>query len=238
MVRTIHFSTFSATENDYRNFMAALRNAVAGGTSVDGTIVMRNPSRVPDSERHVFVELTNKKKMSITLAIDVTTLGVVGCRTGGASFFFNNYINQYPHKRLFQEDTKQYPLGFDSDYPAMERVAQATRAYIPLGVEEIPWVISHLYSLNPHDYNHSQQPVMARGFLVVTQLVSEAARFKYIEGEVIVCINNRGAIGDRNKAFTPDVYMIWLEDNWDMLCKEIHGGNKGFDSARGGILNM
>ncbi|KAM1584857.1 hypothetical protein ACFX11_038409 [Malus domestica] len=120
-------------------------------------------------------------------------------------------------------------LPFTGDYPALGAYARCTAQpsasgarnpgscihenipmleQIPLGRNELDNAITKLH----YAASHSDQ---AAAFIVIIQMVSEAARFRYIESQV----GTRMRID--NPPYIPDPAMRSLETNWSALSEQI-----------------
>ncbi|KAK9112821.1 hypothetical protein Scep_020340 [Stephania cephalantha] len=139
--------------------------------------------------------LDDDHSISSNLVINV----VVGYRVGNQRYFFDEAPASAPDL-LFTNATWTSPYQRSSNYNALERRARATRENIPLGLQVLLGAISTLTS----------QPEDPRSILIVIQMISEAARYWEIESRV-----------RNNVEFSPDGYMIDLENNWGSLSAQI-----------------
>ncbi|XP_027351670.1 abrin-a-like [Abrus precatorius] len=197
----IKFTTEGATSKSYKQFMDALRDRLTGGL-IHGIAVLRDPSTVEERDRYITVELSNSDTESIEVGIDVTNAYVVAYRAGTQSYFLRDAPTS-ASDYLFT-GTDQYSLPFNGTYGDLERWAHQSRQQIPLGLQALTHAISFLRS------GGSDNEEKARSLIVIIQMVSEAARFRYISNRVGVSIRT-------GTAFQPDPAMISLENNWGRL---------------------
>ncbi|XP_027352444.1 abrin-a-like [Abrus precatorius] len=197
----IKFTTEGATSKSFKQFMEALRERLTGGLIHD-IPVLRDRTTVEERHRYITVELSNSDTVSIEVGIDVTNAYVIAYRAGTQSYFLRD-APKSASDYLFT-GTDQYSLPFNSTYGDLASWAHQSRQQIPLGVQALIHAISFLRSGSSNDEEK------ARTLIVIIQMVSEAARFRYIANRVGVSIRT-------NTAFQPDRAMISLENNWDRL---------------------
>ncbi|KAM1146224.1 hypothetical protein COP2_039266 [Malus domestica] len=229
-------SLLNATPKTYTAFIEALRaRLTAGRPTSHGIPVLPRREDVPDAQRFLYVDLTNYNGDTIRVAIDVVNVYVVGYRSGNKSYILaNNAENPAPTHILFPTapgaaQSTRTMLPFTGDYPALgayaRRTAQPSASgarnpgsrihedipmleQIPLGRNELDNAISKLH----YAASHSDQ---AAAFIVIIQMVSEAARFRYIESQVGT------RMGIDNPPYIPDPAMRSLETNWSALSEQI-----------------
>ncbi|RWR91466.1 type 2 ribosome-inactivating protein [Cinnamomum micranthum f. kanehirae] len=217
--QTVTFTTKEATSVSYANFIEALRAQLASGDEPYGIPVTRERSTVHDSQRFILVELSNWAADSpVTLAVDVTNVYVVAYRTGSRSFLLREDNPDPAIDNLFL-DTERYTLPFSGSYTDLQRVADAGRDGIEIGMMRLEDAIT---SLRASDMDH-QRPI-ARSLIVVIQMVAEAVRFRYIEHRLRESI-------DRGEVFTPSAAIISLENNWSALSTAVQQSNQGVFSS-------
>nr|O22415.1 RecName: Full=Ribosome-inactivating protein SNAIf; AltName: Full=Agglutinin I; Contains: RecName: Full=SNAIf-A chain; AltName: Full=rRNA N-glycosidase; Contains: RecName: Full=Linker peptide; Contains: RecName: Full=SNAIf-B chain; Contains: RecName: Full=TrSNAIf; Flags: Precursor [Sambucus nigra]AAC49989.1 type 2 ribosome-inactivating protein SNAIf precursor [Sambucus nigra] len=209
--------SFNLTGADtYGPFLRALQEKVILGNHTAFDLPVLNPeSQVSDSNRFVLVPLTNPSGDTVTLAIDVVNLYVVAFSSNGRSYFFSG-STAVQRDNLFV-DTTQEELNFTGNYISLERQVGFGRVYIPLGPKSLAQAIS---SLRTYTLSAGDTKPLARGLLVVIQMVSEAARFRYIELRI------RTSITDASE-FTPDLLMLSMENNWSSMSSEIQQAQPG-----------
>nr|AAC15886.1 ribosome inactivating protein precursor [Sambucus nigra] len=200
---SVSFNLAGAKSATYRDFLKNLRTIVATGTyEVNGLPVLRRESEVQVKNRFVLVLLTNYNGNTVTLAVDVTNLYVVAFSANANSYFFKD-ATQLQKSNLFV-GTRQHTLPFTGNYDNLETAAGTRRESIELGPSPLDGAITSLY------YDES----VARSLLVVIQMVSEAARFRYIEQEVRRSLQ-------QTAGFTPNALMLSMENNWSSMSLEV-----------------
>ncbi|CAL5381924.1 unnamed protein product [Camellia sinensis] len=204
---SISFNVAGATLATYRDFLGELRVLVSRGTStVNGLPVLNLDSEVSDGNRFVLVDLINGD--TVTLAIDVVNLYLVAFRGANNKSFFFNDATTLQLKKLFNK-TKQTKLGYESNYDNLEQRSKK-RDQLPLGPTPLANAIIGLWKGDS----------VPRSLLVVIQMVSEAARFKYIEEQV------RKSIASGN-SFTPQGLIVSMENEWGFMSKQIQLSKDG-----------
>ncbi|EHA8590977.1 Ricin [Cocos nucifera] len=211
----VNFTTAGATKESYTLFMEALRDQLASGYEAHAIPVLRDPSTVSDPQRFLLVELSNLGEASVTLAVDVVNAYVVAYQAGNQSYFFRDAPDA-AFSNLFT-NTQQNTLLFAGSYTELQRVAGQDREDIDLGILALEEAISSLRRTSS-----VQQNTLARSLIVSIQMLSEAARFKYIEQRVRQSITSEGY-----QTFRPDAAMLSLENNWGALSNAIQQSNQG-----------
>ncbi|KAK9136055.1 hypothetical protein Syun_015385 [Stephania yunnanensis] len=196
----VTYDASSVDEEAYGEMIKKLRNHLVSGSYSHGIPRLRDPTTVPDSERYVLVEIAASRIQTMTFAIDVTNVYVVGYCDGIQRYFFNESQANAPDL-LFTDAAVTSPNRRSSNYNALESRAGATRENIPLGLQGLLGAIATLAS------GWAEDP---RSLLKVIQMISEAARYWEIESRV-----------RNNVQFYPDGYMIDLENNWSSLSTQI-----------------
>ncbi|KAK9136038.1 hypothetical protein Syun_015374 [Stephania yunnanensis] len=200
----VTYDASSVNGTVYGEMIKQLRiNLLVSGSYSHGIPRLRDPTTVPDSERYILVEIAESGGQTVTFAIDVTNVYVVGYLVGNQRYFFNESQPNAPDL-LFTDATVTSPDRRSSNYNALESRAGATRENIPLGLQVLLGAISTLTS----------QPEDPRSILIVIQMISEAARYWEIEWRV-------RNIGE----FYPDGHMLGLENNWGRLSRQIQISN-------------
>ncbi|KAM1024969.1 hypothetical protein TB2_037578 [Malus domestica] len=170
----------------------------AGQPTSHGIPVLPRIKDVPDAQRFLYVDLTNYNGDTINVAIDVVNVYVMGYRSGNKSYILaSNAKKPAPTHILFPTapaaaQSTRTMLPFTGDYPALgayaRRTAQPSASgarnpgsrihedipmleQIPLGRNELDNAINKLH----YAASHSDQAV---AFIVIIQIVSEAARFR------------------------------------------------------------
>lgn len=226
----VHLAVDGLTSEGYGEFLEQFRATLPTSQVVFYTPVLRTWAELPVSQRFVLVDLTYREDretmIAATLAIDASNLYLVGFRVGGDSFFTrdaNGSEGVFP-------GTNMHTLGFTSDYGSLARYAGPPgnpryRESIELGTralfDSVTWM--NQYAMRPDDQQNVRH--LAQGIIVCAQMISEAARFRYIEFQMRLRIDN----GD----LAPDRTITDLETSWDSLSTAIqrHAGDDGvFDT--------
>ncbi|KAK9135956.1 hypothetical protein Syun_015286 [Stephania yunnanensis] len=195
----VTYDAKNVDEEAYGEMIKKLRNHLVSGSYSHGIPRLRDPTTVSDSERYLLLEIAESRGQTVTFAVNVTNVYVVGYRVGNQRYFFNESQPNAPDL-LFTDATVTSPDRRSSNYNALESRAGATRTNIPLGLQVLLGAISTLTS----------RPEDPRSLLIVIQMISEATRYWEIESRV-----------RNNVQFNPDGYMIDLETNWGSLSRQI-----------------
>lgn len=202
--------TFDLAEADeYSSSMTSLRNQLKDTTPVCQIPITRKTAA--DSLLFVLVDLTTTTSKTLTLAIDVTNVYVVAYRDKYQNKDRANFLldaSSVARKNLFTGAAVRN-ITFGGSYSSLEGAAKQTRANIELGVSKLEYAIESVYGKQTINGQ-----LEAKFLLIAIQMVSEAARFKYIENEVV----NSGLWG----SFKPDPKMLSLENNWGTISEAIH----------------
>nr|prf ricin D Ile chain [Ricinus communis] len=216
----INFTTAGATVQSYTNFIRAVRGRLTTGADVRHEIpVLPNRVGLPINQRFILVELQNHAELSVTLALSVTNAYVVGYRAGNSAYFFHpdNQEDAEAITHLFTDVQNRYTFAFGGNYDRLEQLAGNLRENIELGNGPLEEAISALYY---YSTGGTQLPTLARSFIICIQMISEAARFQYIEGEMRTRIRY-------NRRSAPDPSVITLENSWGRLSTAIQESNQG-----------
>ncbi|XP_028064389.1 ribosome-inactivating protein SNAIf-like [Camellia sinensis] len=141
---------------------------------------------------------------TITLEIDVANLYVVAFSGANNKSYFFNDVMALQYENLFV-GTQKTNLTFTGNYISLQKQTWVReRDQLPLRPTPLAEAITRLW------YSGSE----AEPLLVVIQMVSEAARFKYIEEQV------RKSITDGN-TFTPKGLIVSMENKWSAMSRQI-----------------
>ncbi|KAI8024751.1 hypothetical protein LOK49_LG02G01501 [Camellia lanceoleosa] len=199
---SISYNVAGATLEKYRDFMEELREIVSRGTrTVNGLPVLKRESEVLVGNRFVLVGLINGN--TVTLAIDVVNLYLVAFSGANNKSFFFKDATTLQQDNLFV-GTSQTKLSYTSNYVSLENQSGVTRDELPLGPTPLAEAITSLW----------KGESVAKPLLVVIQMVSEAARFKYIEEQV------RKSITAGN-TFTPKGLIVSMQNNWSAMSEQV-----------------
>ncbi|XP_074310204.1 ribosome-inactivating protein saporin-4-like [Silene latifolia] len=132
------------------------------------------------------------------------------------AYYFNGQITPAQLEKLFPEakGTINQPkiTEYQENYASLEKAAKMSRKKAGLGIGKL---ITYLGDVNG---KARSVPAEATFLMVGIQMVSEAARFGYIEEMVL---------DNFPSGFTPDDNVIILERNWKRISEAIKASNKG-----------
>nr|AJS14603.1 bouganin [Bougainvillea spectabilis] len=205
--KTLSFDLGDAEE--YSIVVQSLRIVLA-----KGTVVCQFPvtsQSIADDLRFVLVDLTTSSKKTVKVAIDVTDVYVVGYQDkldGKDRAVFLKDVPSVATRDLFPGVTTRITLPFDGTYGGLQANAGVARENLDLGVNNLGFAIEAIQGKALNNRN------IARFFLIAIQMMSEAARFIYIQNEVV----NNGLYG----SFKPNAKVLNLENNWGAISEAIH----------------
>ncbi|KAJ4839099.1 hypothetical protein Tsubulata_037205 [Turnera subulata] len=222
--RRFTLNTECVDEDIYRSLIEAIRDAVASQFDFQGIRILREPGTLPDNRRFLLVTLINEDNYDITVAIDRINLYVVGYQCSDLCFFFmENDPHAAPYRALFPEIRGQCrtPLPFGGNYTGDHQLNSlaGNRAHIHLGMRALSDAIRWLSTRG-----QVREADLQVSFVVIIQMLSEAARFRYIEQRVVDSITGRAP-----RSFLPDGRMLSLENHWtdlrDVMVQADSSGN-------------
>lgn len=192
----------------YKSFIQNLRQQFGSKThKLYGIPVLQHS--LSNSDRFYFVDTGNVAGDTITLAVDAEDMSVVAYLAGDDDSYFFANAPQLAFDILFS-NTHKTILSFNNTFQSIEIAANTTRQVTPLGLQSTNSAISNLFHYNPH-----LAPV---SFLIIFQMIFEAAKFKFIEQAVVNSIIN-------GESFTPNLAIVSLEDNWSELSLQIQASS-------------
>nr|AAB31048.1 trichosanthin [Trichosanthes kirilowii] len=198
----VSFRLSGATSSSYGVFISNLRKALPNERKLYDIPLLR--SSLPGSQRYALVHLTNYADETISVAIDVTSVYIMGYRAGDTSYFFNEASATEAAKYVFKDAMRKVTLPYSGNYERLQTAAGKIRENIPLGLPALDSAITTLFYYNANS--------AASALMVLIQSTSEAARYKFIEQQ----------IGKRvDKTFLPSLAIISLENSWSALSKQI-----------------
>nr|AAB47013.1 gelonin [Gelonium multiflorum, seeds, Peptide, 258 aa] [Suregada multiflora] len=221
---TVSFSTKGATYITYVNFLNELRVKLKPEGNSHGIPLLRKGD--DPGKCFVLVALSNDNGQLAEIAIDVTSVYVVGYQVRNRSYFFKDapdaayeglFKNTIKNPLLFGGKTR---LHFGGSYPSLEG-EKAYRETTDLGIEPLRIGIKKLDENAIDNYKPTE---IASSLLVVIQMVSEAARFTFIENQIRNNFQQR---------IRPANNTISLENKWGKLSFQIRtsGANGMFSEA-------
>ncbi|KAK8508116.1 hypothetical protein V6N11_073616 [Hibiscus sabdariffa] len=211
------FDATYATQSKYVAFITDLvRILMVHGSASHGIPVLPASTMPPtDLHRYVVVELYDRSK-KVSLVIDAVNLYILGYRPGGGavSYFFKDVAQDV--RQLFFDGTERQRLHFDGSYGSLEGKAGAGRGEIPLGFEELCRKINDLNSYTPVP---GEVKYIAKALIVCIEMVSEAARFKFILQQIAAMAP---AVPDgTGTTLLPNTLMQGYQNNWGQLSTAI-----------------
>ncbi|XP_002532190.3 ribosome-inactivating protein gelonin [Ricinus communis] len=213
----VSFDAGSYETDKYTNFMSSLREKLKSNVVSYNIPVLPYNLPVTSDKRFALVILTSSGSTT-TIALDVINAYVLGFKVGKKSYFFSDVSNEIYGSKLFSDTTKAR-LPYGGSYQALYN-AGASRENVPLGISQFNNAIFQLvkYAGAPATTD------IASNLVVVIQMISEAARFKYIEEKLV-------------ENFYEDLYpkgdLLSLENNWGTLSEAIQtSANGNFNPIR------
>ncbi|XP_074311525.1 ribosome-inactivating protein saporin-7-like [Silene latifolia] len=218
LANAIALDLANPTQAGYSTFLTAIRTDVKdpklnyGGTGIP---VIGAPTAT-----YLRIDL-KVAAGTVSLALKRSDLYVVGLlakndKNVNRAYYFNGQITSAQLDKLFPEAkgaaNQQKITEYQENYASLEKAAKATRKQAGLGIGKL---VTYLNAVNGKARSVQAE---AKFMMVAIQMVSEAARFKYIEQMVL---NNFP------KGFNPDDKVLILERNWDRISAAIKGSNKG-----------
>ncbi|XP_039065710.1 abrin-a-like [Hibiscus syriacus] len=224
---TVTFNLRTATRLTYRLFITQLRTELFRYGSTDGEIaLLPNRSRGDMAEtsprRYVLVQLLDGDQ-SVTIALDVTSVYVLGYRRGnGARSHLFPGVPEAVRNVVFP-NTQGRALPFTERYGSLEGAAGVdSRSQIPLGIEELQ---HHIRNMNEYEPASPHDRTIARAILVCIQMISEPARFRFIEGEIAEVAQ---PLPDGScPVLYPDALMRAFQNNWDSISENVQSAIYG-----------
>ncbi|KAM1024976.1 hypothetical protein ACFX13_038885 [Malus domestica] len=230
---SIPFTLIDATPDSYSRFIDQLRARLTFGTTSQGIRVLPPSRQVGNNARFIYVDLTNYDGVTVTIGIDVVNAYVMGYEQGEQNYPLQTLPDDpAPVELLFPNTRSAGELPFTGHYAslgeyarrmqneqpnrrdqqALNRLSNPMRQNIGLGPSSLHSAIDML--------ERAATPLSQAGaILVIIQMVSEAARYPYIERQV------RESIQTGN-SFLPDPRMLSLENNWSNLSRQIMGATR------------
>lgn len=203
----VSFTLKGVTKKSYGAFLKSFRGDVpVESKTVFGIPLLR--ATVTGANRYTRIHLSDRDDHTITLAIDVTNVYVLGFYTPkcDVSHFFNDSAAIQAKKYVFTNSKGQITLPFDGSYSKLQR-AGGDREKLDLGLVALNFNIPKLFDYSCPNSTQTLSDV-AKACVVVIQTISEAARFQKIENAV-----------QNNKPPTREI--LSLENNWGALSKQV-----------------
>ncbi|CAK7340048.1 unnamed protein product [Dovyalis caffra] len=203
------------------NICVIFADKLKGTKEYYGIPMLPEPSKAKDPEqRFLLVGLNVTKEKSITLALDVNNVYVVG--------YLDAYQDRYrahvfsdasevAKDSLWKDAKERLLIKYPSSYGGIEG-KDNPRQKVELGIEKLKFAILSVFGKQQIKEN-----LEAKLLLLSVQMVSEATRFKYIEKMILNSIERKGTY----KSFFPNPLVISLENGWQDLSKGVRNSNKG-----------
>ncbi|XP_023513713.1 ribosome-inactivating protein luffaculin 1-like [Cucurbita pepo subsp. pepo] len=202
--------SLSGGPTSYEKFIEDLRKTLPSNEMVYKIPLLR--ASASGVSRYTLMKLTNYDGKSITAAIDVTNVYIMGYLVNTTSYFFNETEAKLASQYVFKGSTI-FTLPYSGNYERLQIAAGKKREAIPLGFRALDSAITTLF--------HYDSTAAAGALLVIIQTTAEASRYKYIEQQIL-------ERAYKNEAPSPAA--ISLENSWSALSKQIqlaqsNGGN-------------
>ncbi|KAL9244308.1 hypothetical protein vseg_018096 [Gypsophila vaccaria] len=210
------------TKEVYSQFLTDIRTNVMdpelkyGGTDLP---VIRAPTTIPTFLR---IDLIAPKG-TISIALRRSDLYFVAYlaqneRDNFRAYYFRDLIKNPQLDDIFPEaKAKGYKnhekIKYDERYEPIEHKAKKTRKEAGLGIDTLILYMDDVIEM-PHKEVHE-----ARFIMLAIEMVCEAARFNYIEEQILEHFPKEFGIYDD--------HIIVLENNWFKISKRINGSTKG-----------
>ncbi|KAL2939001.1 Antiviral protein MAP [Bienertia sinuspersici] len=201
----------------YSKFLTRFRNLVEAPTRVCGIQSTRaSPIPRPENE-YITVDLKINSKKWVTLAIDVIDLYIWGYQDKFNGTFRANFVSDAPQDirdKLFNATTTiKRSTTFASDYTSLQRYANIGRNELPLGLHILYDAITSVYGTPGDELDGSTE---AKFILIAIQMVSEAARFKFMEQPI------------RDNVNTDEVRYkrVCFQNNWSKISKALYDADR------------
>ncbi|XP_074310203.1 ribosome-inactivating protein saporin-7-like [Silene latifolia] len=207
------------TKAKYSTFLTSIRNNVRNlslNYGATGIPVIEAPTNT-----YLRINLTLSAG-TVSLGLKRSDLYVVALLTKNdknvfQAYYFKGQITSAQLDNLFGEakgeKNQKVITEYAENYASLEKAAgKTTRKQAGLGIGKLTTY------LNEVNGKARSIPAEAKFMMVAIQMVSEAARFKYIEQMVL---NNFP------KGFNPDDKVLILERNWDRISEAIKGSKNG-----------
>lgn len=215
----VSFNVASATKTSYTKFLNDVRDLVKdeklkyGGTNLP---VMAAPKVPPE---YLLVDLEAGEGVVISIALNKSNLYILGyldkvAETYRAHFFSD--IGSDANTTLFPEAKgvqNRINMGYTSSYYEITHAAGfSDRGKLSLGIQPLNKLIKLVYA------KELVVKIEARLMLTAVQMISEAARFKYIENMILTTFTH---------FYNPDLKAKTLEVNWQTVSTKIMTSKNG-----------
>nr|ADB83313.1 stellarin 1 [Stellaria media] len=210
------------TAAKYTAFLTSIRDNVKGaGLAYGGTNI---PVIGPPTDTFLRIDFTLATG-TVSLCLKRSDLYVVGFVVKNdkgkfRAYYFNGQIRSPQLDTIFPEAkgtaNQQIITEYAENYASIESAAKVSRKAAGLGIGKL---VTYLGAVNGKARKVQDE---AKFMLVAIQMVSEAARFGYIQNLVLQNFPN---------GFTPDDKVLILERNWNRISTAIKGSTRGVFSS-------
>ncbi|XP_062086591.1 ribosome-inactivating protein gelonin-like [Humulus lupulus] len=213
---TVSFNTqIDLTVSSYQRLIQTLRTELRSGTEEHGIPVLRTKSAAVGDKQFVYVNLHNPS-VSITFAIEALNAYVVAYQVDGSEKRCYFFKEAPPNSKtlLFPQCPKKnkVDVNLETNYNSL---GTKLREETNLGFKPLNESLEKFKSFD------SQNPTkdLRESLLIVIQMVSEAARFKYIQQKL--------EFHGFQSEFPPKGDIISYESKWSKLSIAIQKSNDG-----------
>ncbi|XP_050238698.1 ricin-like [Mercurialis annua] len=171
--------------------------------------VMRDRSTFAKSERLLYVELSTSPVCSVTLVLDKCDAYVVGYKAQMVCYLLELDDEKSWVKDFIEGSLVSLHLGFS--YTNLEtKAGECSRLDISIGIKELESAIEVLYDTSSENTDTKS---VAKALIICITMITEAAKFYYIEKKV--CDNIvEGGRKTFYKKFYIDEFMVKLQNSW------------------------
>ncbi|KMT02563.1 hypothetical protein BVRB_9g202500 [Beta vulgaris subsp. vulgaris] len=219
----LSFDLGSATKTIYSKLLSDVRDKVKdpklkyGDTNLP---VIAAPSNPP---KYLLVDIKTPEGATITFALNKNDLYLDAYLDKFQGKFRAHFFTNTPNtakKSLFPEakgDANRVDMYYANTYDAIEGQAKAKRSELGLGVEKLKELVDYVYGLE-FVKKKGVDKKEAQLMLFVIQMVSEAARSKYIEDMILQNFDT---------SIVPDPKARSLENEWGKISEGIKNSKNG-----------
>ncbi|XP_062086581.1 ribosome-inactivating protein gelonin-like [Humulus lupulus] len=212
---TVSLNTKDVSVGSYQMFMGSLRRELYGGTESHDIPVLRTKSAAVGDKQFVYVNLHNSS-VSITFAVLTLNAYVVAYQVDGEEKRCYFFKEAPPNSKtlLFDQSpkTKKVDVELETNYNSL---GMKLREETNLGFKPLNESLQKFKSFD----NNKPTKDLRESLLIVIQMVSEAARFKYIQQKL--------EFHGFQSEFPPKGDIISYENNWSALSIAIQKSKDG-----------
>ncbi|KMT02564.1 hypothetical protein BVRB_9g202510 [Beta vulgaris subsp. vulgaris] len=228
----LSFDLGSATKTIYSKLLSDVRDIVKDPTLKYGNTslpVIAAPSNPP---KYLLVDIKTPEGPTITFALNKNDLYLDAYLDQFEGKYRAHFFTNSPDtakKSLFPEakGENRLDMHYANTYDAIEGKAEAKRSNLVLGIEPLRVFVNYVYGLKV-DKKKGVNPKEAKLMLVFIQMVSEAARFKYIEDMIL---------DHFDRPIIPNPKATRLENRWGKISEGIKDSTNGVISPELDLLD-